>query len=97
MNKFFLMGKNLAPWLTPIIPTMQEAELRRIVVQGQSGEKSWQDTISTNKPGMNSGSYLNPSYVGGAGRRIMVMKKCLVSQINKVMQNKTTISSSQLL
>jgi hypothetical protein len=36
-------------WLLPIIPDTWEAEIRRMVVQGQPQQKNLQDTVSKNK------------------------------------------------
>jgi hypothetical protein len=46
------MNISQAWWLTSIIPTSWEAEIRRIAVTGiivQPGKKTQQDSISTNK------------------------------------------------
>jgi hypothetical protein len=40
--KFIMLKKNLssrALWLTPVVPATQEAEIRRIAVQSQPGQK----------------------------------------------------------
>jgi hypothetical protein len=41
-------------WLMPVISATQEVEIRRIVVQGQSGQKFSEASISTNKAGCGS-------------------------------------------
>jgi hypothetical protein len=43
----------------------------RILVRGQLGQKSFQDTISNNKMGVVVLA-CHPSYTGGIGRRILV-------------------------
>jgi hypothetical protein len=39
-------------WLTPVILATWEAEIRRIMLWGQPGEKGSQDPISTEKAGV---------------------------------------------
>jgi hypothetical protein len=52
-------------WLTLVIPTTLEAEIRRIKVQDQPRPKSYQDPVLiTNKPGMVVHAY-GSSYTGG--------------------------------
>jgi hypothetical protein len=51
-------------WLMPVTPAMQEAEIRRILVQNQPGQKVKEDPISINKLGMVV-HFCNSSYVGG--------------------------------
>jgi hypothetical protein len=36
-------------WCIPVIPAIQEVEIRRIVVQGQPWQKVMQNPISTNE------------------------------------------------
>jgi hypothetical protein len=55
-------------WLTSVIPATQEAEIGRMVVLGQPGQKL--DPILTNNPGV---WYIcDPSYWGGIGKKIFV-------------------------
>jgi hypothetical protein len=57
--------------LVPVIPATQEAEIRRITVQGQPGEKGQKDVISISKPSMEAHA-CDPSYAKGLSRRIMI-------------------------
>jgi hypothetical protein len=54
-----------------IIPASQEVEIRRIIDQGEPGQKVGGTTISTKKPGVVGHSF-NPSYEEGIGERIVV-------------------------
>jgi hypothetical protein len=54
----------------PAISATQEVDIGRTDVQGQSGQKSKQDLISTNKPGEVVNT-CDPSYVRGIGTRIV--------------------------
>jgi hypothetical protein len=53
------------------IPDTWEVGIGRISAWCQPGQKSYKDSISTNKPGTVVHNY-NPSYLGKIGRRIMV-------------------------
>jgi hypothetical protein len=48
-----------------------EAEIRRVTVQGQHGQKASETPFSINKPGMVLHA-CGPSYKEGIGRRIIV-------------------------
>jgi hypothetical protein len=60
-------------WFTLVIPPIVNAEIGRIMVQGQSRLKGkcQHIPISTNKPGMAA----HPSYTGGIARRIAAIGK----------------------
>jgi hypothetical protein len=58
-------------WFILVILATQEAEIRRIKVQGQHGQKVSEAPISTNKLGMVV-HLCNPNYTGDIGRRIVV-------------------------
>jgi hypothetical protein len=45
--KIIVIQENWAQQLTPVIPTTQEAEIKRIMVQGQLGQKVSESLIST--------------------------------------------------
>jgi hypothetical protein len=49
-------------WLMPIIPAIWEGEIRRIMVQGQPGQKVSETPISTNKLAMVV-CICNPNYL----------------------------------
>jgi hypothetical protein len=51
-------------WFLPIIPAIQETEIRRIAVQGQSEQQVSKTLISPKKPGMVVHT-CDPSYTGG--------------------------------
>jgi hypothetical protein len=48
LNRKKLHLKVLVQWYTPIISTTQEAEIRKIMVQDQSGKKVRETPVSTN-------------------------------------------------
>jgi hypothetical protein len=54
-----------------MIPTIQEAEIGRILVQGQLEGEKVSETPSHNKPGITVHT-CESSYVGGISRRIEV-------------------------
>jgi hypothetical protein len=60
----------LVQWLMAVIPPTQEAEIRRIMVQGQLMQKFSKPSISTNKLDMLVHT-CNPIYIGDIGRRIV--------------------------
>jgi hypothetical protein len=56
----------------PVIQDIQEAEIGRITVQGQPGQKV-SETLPTPKNKLGVVVHVcNPSHLGGIGRRIMV-------------------------
>jgi hypothetical protein len=58
-------------WLhTPVIPTTQETEIKRIMVQDQPSKKLVEPYLK-NKLGMVAYSY-KPSYLEGRGKKIAV-------------------------
>jgi hypothetical protein len=59
------------PWLVPLISATWEAEIGKIAVQGQLGQKVRETPIFINKPHvvLYAG---DPSYMGGIGKRISV-------------------------
>jgi hypothetical protein len=57
----------------PLIPATQEAKMRRITVQGQSGQKCQQDPISINEVGI-VGQVCHPNQARDIGRRIVVQR-----------------------
>jgi hypothetical protein len=64
-------------WFTPAIPPTREAEITRIVVWGQFGQKksSW-DHISTNERKLDIVVHAcHPSYAGSISRRIRVQAR----------------------
>jgi hypothetical protein len=54
----------------PLIPATPEAQIGRTVVQGQSGQKVSETSLSTNE--LRGVVVRNPSCAGGIGRRIVV-------------------------
>jgi hypothetical protein len=54
-------------WLKPVISAIQEAEIRKITVQGKPGQKVRKTTYQQNKPGVVVDT-CNPGYEGGIGR-----------------------------
>jgi hypothetical protein len=61
-------------WKRTVIPTTQEAEIRRIMVQGQPEKNISKTPISTNKPDT-AAHICSISYLGGISRRILVQVK----------------------
>jgi hypothetical protein len=55
----------------PIIPAMQEAEIRGSRFKASLNKKKVSETVSKNKPGVVVHN-CNPSYSGSRGRRIIV-------------------------
>jgi hypothetical protein len=64
-------GTNQAQQLTPVILTTGEVEIRRMEIQGQSGQKVSKNPISTNKLGMVV-HVCHPSYIESTNRRIVL-------------------------
>jgi hypothetical protein len=57
-------------------------------------EKSYQDPISTNKPGKVMHAW-NPSYMGDVGRRIVV--QCWLGKNHKILSKKKTTKAKKRL
>jgi hypothetical protein len=65
------LPRSQAQWLMPVIPAMQETDIRRMEVQGQPTKKVNEILISINKPSVVVHVY-NPSYKDSIGRSNIV-------------------------